>query len=316
MQASSERTFAASYDLTTKIVSTVVCVMMLAIAFGIDSWIVGAIALLSILVAYAYSPRSYCVSGQSVRILRLAGSVDLPLDPVREARRATRQDLRGCIRLWGSGGLFGYYGLFRTSVLGKSTWYMTNRANAVVLRSGTKTVLLSPDDVDVCLGALAAAIGATHAASAAEVRPHDASGKLVGLIVGALIGVAAIALTAAAVLYAPGPPSYTLTPESLTIHDRFYPVTLRAQAVDVGHMRIVDVNWERDWRPVARTNGFANAYYRSGWFRVGSGKTVRLYRAAGTQLVLLPPKGDGAPVLLETPHPTQFLQRVRQEWAR
>src|ERR1039458_8505304 len=115
MQASGERTFAASYDLTTKIVSAVVCVMMLAVAFGIHSWIVGAIALLSILVAYAYSPRSYCISGQSVRILRLAGSADLPLDPVREARRATRQDLRGCIRLWGSGGGVGWHRLFGTS---------------------------------------------------------------------------------------------------------------------------------------------------------------------------------------------------------
>ena len=46
-----------------------------------------------------------------------------------------------------------------------------------------------------------------------------------------------------------------------------------------------------------RTNGFANAHYASGWFRVASGKTVRMYRAGGTRLVLLPPKGDGAAVL-------------------
>jgi hypothetical protein len=70
--------------------------------------------------------------------------------------------------------------------------------------------------------------------------------------------------------------------------------------VDVEHIRLVDCGVDTDWRPTARTDGFANAHYRSGWFRVAGGKTVRMDRADGTRLVLLPPKGDGAAVLLET----------------
>ena len=142
------------------------------------------------------------------------------------------------------------------------------------------------------------------------------SDNLMGLLVGGLFGFAVLALVAAAFFYAPGPPSYTLTSRSLAIHDRFYPVTLQAADVDVDHIRIVDVSWDSDWRPVARTNGFANGYYRSGWFRTGNGAKVRLYRAASTQLVLLPPKGAGAPVLLETADPNQFLQQVREKWAQ
>lgn len=55
-------------------------------------------------------------------------------------------------------------------------------------------------------------------------------------------------------------------------------------------------------------------HYRSGWFRVVGGKTVRMYRADSTRLVLLPPKGEGPAVLLETSDPEKFLWEVRQEW--
>ena len=63
----------------------------------------------------------------------------------------------GCIRLWGSGGLFGYYGLFSTAKLGKSTWYVTNRSNAVVLITAAKTILFSPDDPKEFLAAIRSA---------------------------------------------------------------------------------------------------------------------------------------------------------------
>ena len=51
-------------------------------------------------------------------------------------------------------------------------------------------------------------------------------------MVGTAIALAAVAFT---FFYAPGPPTYTLTHDSLTIHDKvFYSVTLMADAVDAG----------------------------------------------------------------------------------
>ena len=85
--------------------------------------------------------------------------------------------------------------------------------------------------------------------------------------------------------------------------------------MDIEHIRLIDVGADADWRPTARTNGFANAHYRSGWFRVASGKTVRMYRADSTRLVLLPPKGDSAAVLLEARDPEEFIREVRQRWS-
>jgi hypothetical protein len=105
-----------------------------------------------------------------------------------------------------------------------------------------------------------------------------------------------------------------LTADALTIHDRFYPVTLRAADVDVSRARLVDIAVDPEWRPTTRTNGFANAHYRSGWFRVANGQKIRMYRADSTRLLLLPPKGDGAPVLLEVKDPGQFLDELRGQW--
>jgi len=39
-------------------------------------------------------------------------------------------------------------------------------------------------------------------------------------------------------------------------------------------------------------------HYHAGWFRVANGRTVRLYRAEGMRVVLLPARANGAPVLL------------------
>ena len=112
---------------------------------------------------------------------------------------------------------------------------------------------------------------------------------------------AAVGIAVAAESYSPGPPAYTLTPEALTIHDRFYPVTLQAlirERQPGPHGRSCG---DPDWRPTARTNGFANSHYQSGWFSVANGQKVRLYRAGGSRLVLLPPKGNGAAVLYQAP---------------
>jgi hypothetical protein len=115
--------------------------------------------------------------------------------------------------------------------------------------------------------------------------------------------------------YSPGPPACTLTADSLTIHDKFYSVTVPAGSVDVDRIRLIDLAVDTEWRATARTNGFANAHYRSGWFRTAGGKPVRLYQADSRRLVLLPPRGDGAAVLLESADPEKFMRDLRQAWA-
>lgn len=298
--------FRASYDTTTKVISTAIFVLFLMVAAGTRNVISEGVLAFLFLAAYAWSPTSYSIMDGEMVIRRLIGNVRIPVAGIREVRIATRDDLRGSMRVFGSGGLFGYYGLFRNSRLGESRWYVTNRSQAVVLVSDSETTVVSPDNT----AGFIAALGRPTTAGAAPDAGN--SGRLGGIT--AVSVIAGAAIVAAIFLYKPGPPDYTLTKDSLAIHDHFYPVTLSASSVDMGDVRVVDFDKDPDWRPVTRTNGFGSQHYHSGWFRVSSGKEVRMYRADSQRLVLLPPRGDGAPVLLEAKAPEQFLAELRREW--
>jgi len=132
----------------------VLCLLLLAIIAVTHNFVTSVLLLLLILLSFAYSPRGYVIADRSIVVRRLAGPARIALNDVREARRAAPDDFRGSIRLWGSGGLFGSYGVFSTTKLGKSTWYVTDRKNSVVLITGSKTALFSPDDVDGFLNAI------------------------------------------------------------------------------------------------------------------------------------------------------------------
>src|ERR1039458_8042634 len=99
--------FSASFDRTTKIISGLVCLVLLAVVIAVHNVVASVLALLVLAVSVAYSPRGYVLDGRLILVQRLAGAARIPLDDVREARRATPDDFRGCVRLWGSGGLFG-----------------------------------------------------------------------------------------------------------------------------------------------------------------------------------------------------------------
>ncbi len=310
-------TFPASYDLLAKIVSALALAAALGAVVASHSVVVAFVLFLAIGLSYANSTRGYVYEGRRVVVSRLVGDVTISLDGLREARATTKDDFRGCMRLWGSGGLFGYYGLFRTKKLGRCTWYATNRKNAVVLVTESKTVILSPDDVTGFLAAVGSFAPAEPAAGQAPpvAAAGFGAGRRIATILGVAIGAVALAFVLFCVLYSPGAPRYILDAQSLEIRDLFYPVTVEAADVDVDRIRVVDFAVDADWRPTARTNGFANGHYRSGWFRVANGEKVRMYRADGRRLVLIPSR-RGEAVLLEVQDPDRFVEELRRLWGR
>ena len=104
-------------------------------------------------LAFAFSPRDFEISSGTFRVKRLIGDVVFPLTSLRFVRDTTPADFKGCVRLWASGGLFGYYGWFWSKALGKSKWYVTDRSKAIVVTDGSQTILVSPEDRDGFLAA-------------------------------------------------------------------------------------------------------------------------------------------------------------------
>ncbi len=306
--------FGAPYDTTCKAISAAVAVSMAFLAILLQSLFVAGLAAALLVLCYLWSPRGYTVDGGLLTVHRAIGAARIPLAGASELRPATWDDYRGTIRLFGNGGLFGYYGLFRTEKLGKCTWYVTDRSRAVVIVTPAKTVLVSPADPDSFISAVQSQTPVPPGPGAAGLPAAAPRFGLAGALVGMGIAALAIGVVAFALSYSPGPPAYTLTAQSLAIHDRFYPFTLQAADVDAARIRVVDLDTNHEWQPTLRTNGFANSHYRAGRFRVAGGQTVRLYRADGRRLVLLPPRGSGMPVLLQTTDPDGFAAQVRREW--
>ncbi len=53
------------------------------------------------------------------------------------------------IRTFGSGGLFGYFGLFWQKEFGTMTWYATRRDQAIMMMtSSNKKLVITPDETD------------------------------------------------------------------------------------------------------------------------------------------------------------------------
>ena len=82
-----------------------VCLGLPAAIVAVHNIIPTCLSVFVILLCFAYSPRGYLLAERSILVRRLAGTARIPLEHVREARRATPDDFGGTIRLGGSGGL-------------------------------------------------------------------------------------------------------------------------------------------------------------------------------------------------------------------
>jgi hypothetical protein len=147
----------------------------------------------------------------------------------------------------------------------------------------------------------------------ARTQASRDGGLLHGLILAITVTLLILPL-AAIFFYSPGPPKYTIASEGLTIHDMFYPVTVKAADVDIEHIKVVDIRTDPHWRLTARKGGIGARYYKAGWFSVANREKVRMYRTTSQRLVLLPPKDQSAPVLMEVTQPEAFIQELRQAW--
>jgi len=312
-----DQTFGAHYDRLTQIVSGGVVLLLIAIPFiamrsgaAVVFAILASVAVMAL--AFAFSPRDFEISSGTFRVKRLIGDVVFPLTSLRFVRDTTPADFKGCVRLWASGGLFGYYGWFWSKALGKSKWYVTDRSKAIVVTDGSQTILVSPEDRDGFL----AAIERAEPPTLAPISGSESPGLALPLIIGLVFAGMVLSIVAAALLYAPGRPQVDLTRDSLIIHSRFYGMTVPASSVDAANVRVIDLRTDPGWKPVLRTDGFGNPHYRAGSFQTANGRRVKLFTTGSERLVLLPPAGvDGTPVLLDAAEPDQFAARVRQEWS-
>jgi hypothetical protein len=140
------------FDLTTKIISALVIAIpfvMIIAQYSVIKENNEILALTSIFlfityfVAWMLHPTSYEISNESLVIHRPVRSIKISLASIKNIERT---EPGYSMRLFGSGGLFGYYGLFSSNKLGRHHRYTGNNKNLVLISTEKKKYLLSIHD--------------------------------------------------------------------------------------------------------------------------------------------------------------------------
>ncbi|MGI4863691.1 MAG: PH domain-containing protein [Janthinobacterium lividum] len=108
-------------------------------------------------LAFAFRPAGYVVTADEVIISRPLLNVHIKRADIRRVAALPASGLSASIRLFGVGGLFGYYGKYTNFALGRTTWYATRRDTPVLIETvDNKKYILTPDEPASFVEALAA----------------------------------------------------------------------------------------------------------------------------------------------------------------
>ena len=96
--------------------------------------------------SYAFSPKMYEITEDSIIVKRPYRDVVLKLSQIKSISKIDDEQLRYTVRTFWVGGLFGYFGKFWNKKLGMMTWYATRR-NKVIMLTTTKDnkIILTPN---------------------------------------------------------------------------------------------------------------------------------------------------------------------------
>ena len=103
--------------------------------------------ILILVITYGFSPKAYALEDRQLIIYRPFHRKFYSTTDMKTVSIVGKKDMPRSIRVFGVGGLFGYFGLFRNSRYGTMIWYATRRDQFVVIeRSNGRTIVLTPDD--------------------------------------------------------------------------------------------------------------------------------------------------------------------------
>ncbi|MBS1744635.1 MAG: hypothetical protein JST21_00550 [Bacteroidetes bacterium] len=96
---------------------------------------------------FALRPIHYEVSTDMLIIHRLFPDVKIELSQIDKAQLIDKEKINWTFRIYGVGGIFGYFGKFSNSNFGNMTWYATRRDKTVLLQTfNNRKIILTPDE--------------------------------------------------------------------------------------------------------------------------------------------------------------------------
>ncbi len=149
--------YTASLDKASKIITLIISLLFIVIVVfqlvlfiqkdEYSSLFVIAVLLIIYGITYCYHPVNYRIENNNIIVRRYASNVVFSRNEIKHIEIVSPQKLRNAIRIFGVGGLYGYFGKFINRDLGYMTWYATQRDNEAVLieLNNSKKIIITPD---------------------------------------------------------------------------------------------------------------------------------------------------------------------------
>ena len=154
--------FKVHFSNTTKVISTIsILIFLLASGFivyeiqnnnqlSLSVKLIILIAPLSILLTYLFMPKQYEINEKELVIHRKIGNLKIVLNEITQIEKIEAYTQLGfVIRLFGSGGLFGWLGIFYSGKYGIFKMYAGAASPLVMITYGNgKKIGISPEELD------------------------------------------------------------------------------------------------------------------------------------------------------------------------
>jgi hypothetical protein len=154
MNTSSGKPFHASLDKSTKLITTVVSIILLAIMIRaflyletnpVSAYISGIATIAVFGYCLLFRPLNYLLTADTLIVHRLVKDVTIPRNAITKVRSVGEGELKGIVRVFGVGGLFGYFGIFGNKN-GDIHVHATNWKNSIMIETPARNFIITPDD--------------------------------------------------------------------------------------------------------------------------------------------------------------------------
>lgn len=157
-------TFKASWGKSTKVVTLLTVVIVLALIYALllsaktydtGLYIVSLLLFSILFISWGFSTTGYEINEHDIIIKRPFGKITYQKSSVKEIEQLLAKEMKFSIRTFGNGGLFGFYGSFYNKKYGNMKWFVSNFHQLVLLHmDGGKKILVSPDNPEDFIAAI------------------------------------------------------------------------------------------------------------------------------------------------------------------
>lgn len=137
--------FKAPWDLKLTAITTILGVVLIGILFYIPGLWPSLLILGILLGCAAFGVYGYSIQDGKLKIIRLGWATEIQLSAIQKIEQKPHA-MMGSIRVFGIGGLFGYIGYFKNSILGKYKAYATHSDKTVLIITKNARIIVTPDD--------------------------------------------------------------------------------------------------------------------------------------------------------------------------